>query len=96
MKTLLPVRPIQVMGEELSRGPGKFEGGPRYAHFFYEAMLEGDGEYMENNSGDCWQRIELDTEDLRLWPELTGLDYMDVREDDNGFIYTKGGVNANN
>jgi hypothetical protein len=85
MNKLLSVDPIREMGRQLRDSPGKFESSPIYTHFFWEAVLSGDGEDMENNA----IRIDIEEEDRRIFPELAGFDCVDLYEDDNGFVYAE-------
>ena len=75
------------------RSPGKFEGEPLYAPYFWDLVLEGTGEvYSVTPFEECdesW-RVEIDDEDRREFPELLQTaKYIRLWVDDNGFVYTK-------
>lgn len=68
----------------LITNPGKFEGEPLYAPYFWDAFLNG-----------CWDD-ELDggtlvyniiADDIKEFPELKGAKQVWLSCDDNGFVY---------
>lgn len=65
------------------RSPGKFEGEPVYAPYFWDAFLNGmqdedDGEFLLFNVTD---------EDRVEFPELQGVSQVSLGEDSQGFVY---------
>jgi hypothetical protein len=72
---------------EASKGPGKFEGCPIYAPYFWELSLDG-GIPDENVLEDIdVYTMDVEAEDRAIFPELTSVDMVSLWEDDNGFIY---------
>jgi hypothetical protein len=69
--------------EGLTGAPGKLEGCERWAVFYYDCLLDGDGEEIE----DGWVRFDVRASEVRLFPELRRIAYVDLYEDDNGFIH---------
>ena len=64
--------------------PGKFEGEPRYAPYFHEWYLHGEGEWLDD---DVTMFVIL-REDKDKFPELENEPYMYLWEDGDGFIKT--------
>lgn len=62
--------------------PGKFEGCPDYAAYFWDLALNGEGDTV----GDMTM-IVVEPEDRVLYPELEDAFAVKLREDDNGFVY---------
>ena len=63
--------------------PGKFEGEPIYAPYFYSLAMDGNGWISDNT---C--RLDILPEDRALFPEIPKRKrVIKVIEDDNGFIY---------
>ena len=74
---------IRSFCENEVKGPGKFEGCARYTVFYYDCLLSGEGEEEQ----DGWVRFDVRPEDVRMFPELSEIKYVDLFEDGNGFIY---------
>ena len=74
------------------RSPGKFEGEPIYAPYFYELWCEGEGEdeYMSDGE-DCGELIftsfDVTEEDRAAFPELAGVNKIQLHESELGFVY---------
>tara|TARA_R100000306_G_C4272634_1_gene90952 strand:- start:266 stop:541 length:276 start_codon:yes stop_codon:yes gene_type:complete len=84
--TLIDTNPKLVrdfLASEVSR-PGKFEGCEIYAPFYYDCMLDGDGEELD----DGCLRFDVRSSEVKMFPELANTKYVDLYEDDNGFVYT--------
>lgn len=64
--------------------PGKFEGQPRYAVWFWEAYLDGRAEIDDGET----MSFDVDDSDVKRFPELK--EYLgaavSLREDDQGFV----------
>lgn len=71
--------------ERIVRQPGKFEGQEPWAPYFYEQMLNGDGEYLN----DSMQLMEILPEDKEKFPELEGKDYVLLYLSNDGFVDAK-------
>lgn len=65
------------------KSPGKFEGEMVYAPYFYDLIMEGDGEIQEDGSSF----VDFIEEDYKEFPELVGNDIAYINEDDNGFVW---------
>lgn len=63
------------------QNPGKFEGEMLYAPYFYDAVLMGDGERI----GDT-DFFEINDDDAKEFPELTGCYGVTLVESENGFV----------
>lgn len=63
-------------------GPGKFEGEPGYVQYFYDLMMNGDGE--DGNHGGVHFIIE--PQDTEIWPELVGYREIILFESTQGFM----------
>lgn len=61
---------------------GKFEGEKIYTPYFYDLLLNGDGE--ENGGGNVY--FEILPEDIKEFPELKGKKIVEFTETDNGFF----------
>jgi hypothetical protein len=82
---------------EASKGPGKFEGCPIYAPYFWAAVMNGEGtdetigenepDYKYEDVGSLVTHIDVESNDRAIFPELTSVDSVSLWEDDNGFIY---------
>ena len=62
--------------------PGKFEGEWVWAPYFYDAMLNGDGEEED----DGWLAFVVGPEDLKEFPELDGVKWVSLYEREDGFV----------
>jgi hypothetical protein len=69
--------------EELVKHPGKFEDEPVYTPYFYDVIMNGDGNYITKNI----IQIPINEDDIKIFPELQGKKYIFISWDDNGFIY---------
>ena len=72
------------------RMPGKFEGEPVYAPYFYDMMLNGetDGDDISSD-GDCISIFVITDEDRRSFPELEGIDELVLWEESGGFVHVE-------
>jgi len=68
------------------RSPGKFEGESIWAPYFWNAVLNGEGDH-EDIDGRLCSRVDIVADDLREFPELKGAKAVRLSEDDNGFVY---------
>ena len=68
--------------------PGKFEGEMLYAVYYWEWMLNGDGENMEDDDGTEYTVFDVAPEDRVLFPEIPNSIYkVALFEDSQGFVY---------
>lgn len=69
--------------------PGKFEGEPAYAEYFYNLAMESgaDETFLDSASTqiDVWR---LEADDFDKFPDLINDEYVLLWEDEQGFIYT--------
>ena len=63
--------------------PGKFEGERLTTIYFYDAFLNGDGEYID----DAVQEFQITKEDIAIFPELAGYKTFTLGFLDNGFVF---------
>ncbi len=66
------------------RSPGKFEGEPMYAPYFYDALLNGFADEDE----DGVATFIITDEDRKLFPMLADTKSVRLWESDQGFIHT--------
>lgn len=64
--------------------PGKFEGEPIFAPYFWDIMLEGGADH---DCGECVYFIVSEV-DVRLYPELSGIYAVRLDESAQGFVFT--------
>ena len=75
------------------RDNGKFEGDWYPVLYFYELMMLGDGEDIENGSGDGYCIFTINQNDVKSFPELTGKEAFKVGDkvavvwNDQGFVW---------
>ena len=61
--------------KELVSHPGKFENKPAYVPYFYDILNDG-----EDNP------IDIDQDDIKLFPELDGNSQIIITESNSGFV----------
>lgn len=75
--------------EEMVKGPGKFEGEPIYAPYFWDlAMMSGEDD-TEWDGDTMISVFDVSDEDLAMFPELNGVKTIRLWEDGNGFVFTE-------
>jgi len=70
-------------------GPGKFEGERAATAYFYDAMLDGDGESLYFEHADCEYSptlFNVTAEEAEAFGLAPNSVYM-IYEDDYGFVY---------
>jgi len=67
------------------KGPGKFEGEPGWALYFWEHYLDG----FNNGDDGTWLTFEVVDADRVIFPELKGILTVKLMESDDGFISTE-------
>ena len=73
------------------KSPGKFEGQPLYAPYFWDLMLEGGGFTYENEEeGVVETEFVVEQGDLDEFPELKDYDRVYIWDDDQGFVHCEG------
>lgn len=86
----LPIPECVAACEKTVRGPGAFEGSPRYTPWFVEWVLEGDAtEAFFTLGGSEVSLFEPAPEDTLRFPELKDVYRVAVFSDSNGFWYGK-------
>ena len=68
---------------EIVSHPGKFEGEAAYSPYFYDSMLNGDGEWINDTEQLFW----ISPEDILIFPDLKGFEAVLCTEDEQGFWY---------
>ena len=81
------------------RGPGKFEGEPTYALYYYDSIMAGCsddivdiGHCEDDDYGECGERVDvfnLTDFDRALFPALGDAIRLRLWEDDSGFVYVE-------
>lgn len=69
--------------------PGKFEGEPIYAPYFYGLWLIGEYDEITTRGFKLGCRFNLTNKDYELWPELKPYKKLELWVDDNGFVNTE-------
>lgn len=62
--------------------PGKFAGEPVWVPYFWELLLDGEGEEQE----DGWIDFGIEPEDIEEFPELAGAEKIGIYEREDGFV----------
>ena len=62
--------------------PGKFEGEPVYTPYFWESYLNG----FFDDDDDGVLSFNVDDHDRREFPELSGVDTVQLYQSDDGFV----------
>ena len=93
-ETIDTIRQDYVVDEErwVIRSPGKFEGEPVFAPYFYDLMLNGcaddtlydDRRYPGIGAVDVFDVTSLDQE---RFPSLRGVEHVYLYTDDQGFVH---------
>jgi len=73
--------------QDIVKQPGKFESEPAYTPYFYDLMLDGDGEDVSKENDSPIIRFGLCDADVRMFPELAGFTHLELIISDSGFIY---------
>lgn len=72
------------------RSPGKFEGTPVWAPFYWDLSLEGCADDEECDEHDTLVEVfDVDSSDVEMFPELSGVKQVRLWSDDQGFVHTK-------
>lgn len=71
--------------ERIAR-PGKFEGEPTFVPYFWDAILEGSGDEDFDIDGRTWTVLEVNSEDVTMFPELLNIKRVALSEDSQGFV----------
>ena len=72
--------------------PGRFEGEPTYAPYFYDLMLNGDGEDIQGEGSDdetIYTIFGVGPEDVEEFPDLEGVDVIVLWQSNSGLVYTR-------
>ena len=76
--------------------PGKFEGEPAYVVYYWVCSLEGYGHWMAGGQVlPAWghtdameiDRLTVHDSERRFFPELEGVEIIELWESDQGFVY---------
>src|SRR5205823_4711247 len=83
------INDIRAEHQEAVKGPGKFEGEPAYASFYYEESLNGCFEHIDFDNGEHIEYVEITKSDAEIFPELAehvGA-FILLTESDSGFVH---------
>jgi hypothetical protein len=76
-------------GYKIERGiivsPGKFEGEPYYAPYYYDIAMDG---FADEDDGETWI-FYLSDEDKRAISEFKKYYSLEIYVDDNGFVHSE-------
>jgi|SRR6185503_816173 len=70
---------------EATKHPGKFEGAPVFAAYYYDAMLDGEG--YPDDDDETATLIYTSWAERAMFPELEGCAAVLVRVDEQGFVH---------
>ena len=65
--------------------PGRFEGEPFYIAYFYDRMMNGDGE-MRGPEYHPYTVLDVSATERAAFPELRGRRSINLGESDQGFV----------
>lgn len=76
---------------DLIRSPGKFEGEPLWAVYFWNLAMDGSGDVEWDDDDTEVTTFQIQDEDRELFPELTeeGITAVSLWEDSQGFVHTE-------
>ena len=77
-----------VSASGLINSPGKFEGEPTFAVFYWDAVLSGFSDEEGCEDGRPVSRFYVDADDRAKFPDLADVAVVDIWESDMGFVYT--------
>lgn len=77
---------FQVDDAGVIRSPGKFEAEMIYAPYFYDKIMEGDGDERVNEDGSYSTFFGVTGEDKAEFPELKDIQVVECYESDRGFF----------
>lgn len=75
----------------LITSPGKFENEPLYAPYYYDLLLNGNGEEElidPDYSDETATSFDISPEDIEQFPELLGYSELILFISDVGFVFT--------
>lgn len=82
------IEDYDVSRDGIIHSPGKFEGEMLYAPYFWNWILESEGEEMTDADGTPWTVLDISDEDRTMFPEIHRNIYrVALRENDQGFVY---------
>ena len=68
---------------------GKFEGEPRFVPYFWESGLDGCSDEDYTDETGAVYAFDVDDRDKKLFPELSEIKRIELREDEQGFVRCK-------
>jgi hypothetical protein len=83
LEKLYTVRP----GTIIITNPGKFEGKPLWAPYYWDLAMDGCADASDHIDGGFG--FKIDASDVEVWPELKDTPQILLFETDNGFVYTE-------
>ena len=66
--------------------PGRFEGEPEFTPYFWDMVLDGWATDFHDENKNLYAYLEIEQEDISIYPELEGKRYIILFEDNNGFV----------
>lgn len=75
---------------DIIRSPGKFEGEPLWAVYFWNLALDGSGDVEWDDDETEITTFQIQDEDRAIFPELAeeGITSVSLWEDSQGFVHT--------
>lgn len=75
---------------KMAPAPGKFEGEPSYAEYYWGAALDGAGDDVISASGRTVSFFKVNRGDRILFPYIAnGTRWVSLWEDDQGFVWSE-------
>ncbi len=68
--------------EDIVAQPGEFKGKPIWTPYFYDLMMDGEGEIIGNTTV-----FSIEKEDIALFPELKDYTYTRLSTSDDGSCF---------
>lgn len=75
-------------GPRIIRDPGKFEGEPDWAVYFYDLVLEGFSDQMLSDGDSPIDVFRIGADVSAAWPDLNTGDYVILQVSDQGFLHS--------
>lgn len=69
--------------------PGKFEGEPVYAPYFYDLLGKGEADNVRDSEGVDVFTFFIQDPDTREFSELRDADSVDLWENGDGFVHVE-------
>jgi len=80
------MKEFDVNEQGIIQSPGKFEGEMLYVPYFWDTMMEGNGEDLYFSDGALVSIIGVEDKDREMFPELGSATQIAIETTDQGFV----------